>query len=318
MNQRGGNSGGRGSGQGSFVGRGGFQVNTNQGFHPGYGGRGTYTGRGGGRYTRGRAGGRPAGGRAPSRGGFGGRRGWGHHAAPNRVEEVQLPQPAPAPAQVPVPAPAPVPALAVAGQNEAANISFNLPAQAAALLQQAFASLQGVNPLPQLEALTLVEDRKAKSSEQTVPIKEMSKATTFGEKPEASSKAAAKEGSGKPPYCYRCLTKGHIMTECTVEKFCEVCASKDHVKARCPTYRADRIQATPCGYVVEGLSFFHILHMPGQKQRNDSRSAIVRVTDGVLTVANVVAELEWLIPGIGFGESRIWETVCFEHFSHLK
>lgn len=87
------------------------------------------------------------------------------------------------------------------------------------------------------------------------------------------------------------------MHECTDEKFCEVCASKDHVKARCPIYRADKVQATPCGYAVEGLGFFHIPHTPGQKQKNDSRSATIRVTDGVLTVANVVAELQRLIPG---------------------
>lgn len=288
-NQRGGNSGGRGSGQGGFVGPRGFQANANQGFHPGYDSRGTYIGRGGGRYTRGRAGGRPVGGRAPSRGGIGGRRGWGPQAADNRIEEVLPPRP--------TPAPAPVPALAVGGLNAAANVSFNLPGQVAALLQQAFASLQGANPIPQLEAATIVEDKKGKSIAQLIPIKGMSKATAFGEKPEPSSKAETKEGGGKSPYCYRCLTKGHIMTECTVEEFCEVCASKDHVKARCQIYRADRIQAAPCGYAVQGLGFFHIPHTPGQKQRNDSRSAVVRVTNGVLTVANVVAELERLIPG---------------------
>lgn len=87
--QRDGNSGGRGSGQGGIVGRGGFQANANQGFHPGHGGRGTYTGRGGGRYARGRATGHQAGGRAPNRGGFGGRRGRGPHATVNCVDNGQ-------------------------------------------------------------------------------------------------------------------------------------------------------------------------------------------------------------------------------------
>lgn len=102
-NQRDGASGGRSFGQGGFVGRGGFQA-TNNGFHPGYAGRGTYTGRGGGRYTRGRPGGRQTGGRGPNRGGFGGRHGWGPQAGDNYADH----QPAQQPAQLPVQQPAQV------------------------------------------------------------------------------------------------------------------------------------------------------------------------------------------------------------------
>lgn len=125
-----------------------------------------------------------------------------------------------------------------------------------------------------MEPKEAVEEPKRKYT--AVPIKELSKATVFGEIPESSSKTEAKEGGGKPPYCYRCRTKGHTMHECKEEKFCEVCASTDHVKARCLIYRADRIHAMTSGYAVEGLDFFHIPHVPGQKQRNDSRSAMVR------------------------------------------
>jgi hypothetical protein len=53
----------------------------------------------------------------------------------------------------------------------------------------------------------------------------------------------------------------------------------------------------PCGFAVEGLGFFHIPHELSQKQRNESRSALIRVLDGDLSIHNVVAELERLIPG---------------------
>jgi hypothetical protein len=55
--------------------------------------------------------------------------------------------------------------------------------------------------------------------------------------------------------------------------------------------------AVPCGYAVEGLGFFHITHDPSQKERNDARSALIRITDGELSAPNVVSELERLIPG---------------------
>lgn len=82
--------------------------------------------------------------------------------------------------------PAPAPALTFGAQNgAAANVSLNMPAQAAALLQQAFASLQGLNTPPQTEANGAIEEKKNKAKVE--PIKELSKATVFDEKPESSS-----------------------------------------------------------------------------------------------------------------------------------
>lgn len=133
----------------------------------------------------------------------------------NHVEEVQrLDQSAPAPSL----------GLAGNGQDAAANVSFNLPAQAAALLQQAFASLQGLNNPQQMEPKVVVEEKKGKST--AVPIKEMSKATAFVEIPESYSKAETKEGDGKPPYCYRCRTKGHTMYECKKRSFVRYALAK--------------------------------------------------------------------------------------------
>lgn len=68
-----------------------------------------------------------------------------------------------------------------------------------------------MNPLPQTEVKAGVEDNKGKSTTNIEQIKERSNATTFGEKLESSSKAETNEGGGKPPYCYKCWTKGHPM-----------------------------------------------------------------------------------------------------------
>lgn len=53
----------------------------------------------------------------------------------------------------------------------------------------------------------------------------------------AKSKVDIK-GSGKP-YCFRCLTKGHIMQDCSSKFYCEICESEDHIATRCPIFRSN-------------------------------------------------------------------------------
>lgn len=47
---------------------------------------------------------------------------------------------------------------------------------------------------------------------------------------------------------------------------------------------------------MEGLGFFHIPYIVSQKQRNESKTAMIRVTDGELSIPNVNSELVRLIP----------------------
>jgi hypothetical protein len=50
--------------------------------------------------------------------------------------------------------------------------------------------------------------------------------------PESSMQGEARvmmNGSGGS-YCYRCLTRGHLKEECTVNLFCDICESAAHVK----------------------------------------------------------------------------------------
>jgi hypothetical protein len=78
--------------------------------------------------------------------------------------------------------------------------------------------------------------------------------------------------------------------------YCPICDCNDHAKERCPKWRSKKPIAATCGYVVEGLGFFQIPHVTAQQQKNDSRTAIIRVTDGALSIPNVISELERLIP----------------------
>lgn len=110
------------------------------------------------------------------------------------------------------------------------------------------------------------------------------------------SKADTK-GLGKP-YCYRCLTKGHTLQECSSKFYCEICESVDHIATRCPVFRsAVKPTAQLCGYGGDGLGFFHIPLPAGQRIRHDPRAALVKISNGQMTVKAVVSELERLIPG---------------------
>jgi hypothetical protein len=53
--------------------------------------------------------------------------------------------------------------------------------------------------------------------------------------------------------------------------------------------------AVPSGFAVEGLGFFHISHENLVKHRIETLSAVISVTDSVLSIQNVIAEWQKLI-----------------------
>jgi hypothetical protein len=53
----------------------------------------------------------------------------------------------------------------------------------------------------------------------------------------------------------------------------------------------------PCGFAIEGLEFFHIPHESSIKQCIEAHLMLISVTDGVLSIQEVIAELHQLIPG---------------------
>jgi hypothetical protein len=81
--------------------------------------------------------------------------------------------------------------------------------------------------------------------------------------PESSVQGEARlnQDFGKPPYCYKCLSRGHAKEECVAQLICEVCDSTSHVKTRCPVHKkAAKSSAMMCDYAVDGLGFYYIPH----------------------------------------------------------
>jgi hypothetical protein len=55
----------------------------------------------------------------------------------------------------------------------------------------------------------------------------------------------------------------------------------------------------PCGYAVDGLGFYYIPHSAAPRTKDLSKTAIIKVIEGTLSVAQVTAEMERLVPGKG-------------------
>jgi hypothetical protein len=98
--------------------------------------------------------------------------------------------------------------------------------------------------------------------------------------PESLAQGEARSNSefGKPPYCYRCLSRGHPKEECVAQLVCEICDSTSHVKTRCSLHKkVVKSFAMTCGYAVDGLGFYYIPHsmVPGNKYV--AKAAVIKV-----------------------------------------
>ena len=60
-------------------------------------------------------------------------------------------------------------------------------------------------------------------------------------------------------------------------------------------FRGDKPGALTCGYAFDGLGFYYIPHAPRQKNKDDSHSALVRVTSGSLSQEQIASELGRLV-----------------------
>ena len=72
------------------------------------------------------------------------------------------------------------------------------------------------------------------------------------------------------------------MVVCTVMLCCDICYG-DHVTKICPNKKKMQTTAIPCGYDVEGLSFYFIPVAENPKSNLVEKSAVVRVLEGSLT-----------------------------------
>ncbi|PWZ23951.1 hypothetical protein Zm00014a_037299 [Zea mays] len=69
-----------------------------------------------------------------------------------------------------------------------------------------------------------------------------------------------------------------------------------HIKQRCPVYNAPKVYALPVGYGVNKGGFFHVPTNKKLAKMGDAKVAIIQVSDGEISAANVVCELERLLP----------------------
>jgi hypothetical protein len=97
--------------------------------------------------------------------------------------------------------------------------------------------------------------------------------------------------NGKPPYCFRCLSRGHAKEECVAQLVCE---STSHVKGRCPVPKK-----AVKSFEMNGLGFYYIPHTAAPWSKEQSRAAVIKVVQGSLNATQVLAEMERLVPGKG-------------------
>ncbi|TVU23407.1 hypothetical protein EJB05_25770, partial [Eragrostis curvula] len=103
------------------------------------------------------------------------------------------------------------------------------------------------------------------------------------------------EKKEKPKFCFRCYKPGHKKEECTANILCKICLSTDHLTAKCTVYKNPRPMASPVGYEVNGLGFYHIPFTPPPNVKTDNKSALVKVAGGTLSIPQLVQELARLI-----------------------
>lgn len=68
-------------------------------------------------------------------------------------------------------------------------------------------------------------------------------------------------------------------------------------------FKGEKPQALTCGYVVDGLGFFYIPHVPATKQKEDNRTVTIKVTGGTLSILQVTTEQSRLV-----SNSWAWEV----------
>ncbi|KAJ1268671.1 hypothetical protein BS78_07G152400 [Paspalum vaginatum] len=121
--------------------------------------------------------------------------------------------------------------------------------------------------------------------------------TSMDQSVEHGAMVESQEKTKHKPYCYRCLTKGHTVTNCQASILCEECGSEDHITKACSPYKNLKFMAIPSGYAVEGLGFYNIPYSGPKKGDKTSTLAEIIIIDGAMSTANVETELKRLVPG---------------------
>jgi hypothetical protein len=171
--------------------------------------------------------------------------------------------------------------------NSDPNPNTQLPPTAMFLLQQLLAAIADKGKATDIETEV---NKGEKGTELKADVQESS----------AQGEARKNVDINNPPYWYRCSSRGHPKEECVAQLLCEVCDSNTYIKAHCPVYKkVVKSFAMTCGYAVDGLGFYYIPHSATPRNKGLSKSAVIKVIDGNLSAAQVMAEMERLVPGKG-------------------
>jgi hypothetical protein len=80
----------------------------------------------------------------------------------------------------------------------------------------------------------------------------------------------------------------------------EICDSILHLKARCTLHKKTvKSFAMTHGYAVDGLGFYYMPHSAVLRNKEASKIAVIKVIQGNLTMAQVQAKMEQLVPRKG-------------------
>ncbi|EEE61473.1 hypothetical protein OsJ_15744 [Oryza sativa Japonica Group] len=112
----------------------------------------------------------------------------------------------------------------------------------------------------------------------------------------SDKKGDDQKGGARVKVCSRCTQKGHGVADCKVDVYCDICDCSEHVNHKCPVLKLPKPVVQAVGYAVEGLGFQHIPHQPLQRNKKNTKKALVRVVGGALSVERLVTLLHKLCP----------------------
>ena len=97
--------------------------------------------------------------------------------------------------------------------------------------------------------------------------------------------------------CFRCKNTCHLAEDCTVV-LCLYCDRATHVSQSCHLLSAPKPVATMYGLANDTLLFFDTPKSEDLRVHNESgKVGRIRVTGGMMSVAEITKELEWLVQG---------------------
>ena len=111
---------------------------------------------------------------------------------------------------------------------------------------------------------------------------------------------APKKKKGEKTKCFRCGSTEHLLADCQVI-LCDVCEEPDHDSADCPLLVAPKPQLQMFGFAHEELVLFQLPLTDSYRPKvEDDRLASLTVSGGEMTVAQVIAQMQRLVPNAKF------------------